>query len=62
MINDIDIPLATIYAAMDEMDKIQSLKLGGIKGGCWGLYVIHATKSGILKSVEYIKGAEKSLN
>lgn len=53
MINDLDIPKATILTAMGEKDRIGKCELDGQKGGYWGLYVIHADREGTFEGVQY---------
>lgn len=61
MIASCDVPSITIYAAMNEIDKIPSVKLDGNEGGFWGLYVIHSDRKGKLERVDYSELAQKSL-
>lgn len=56
-----DIPAITVLAAMGDLDKIESCGLNGKDGGYWGLYVIHANCSGILKKVIYSDIASECL-
>lgn len=58
---DADIPAITILAAMGDFDKIECNELNGKDGGYWGLYVIHANCSGILKKIIYSDIASKCL-
>lgn len=61
MICGSDIPCITILAAMDDMNKAGTYELNGKDGGYWGLYVIHANQSGVLKSIEYSDIAKECL-
>lgn len=61
MINQLDIPEATILTAMGEPERIGKCDLDGQEGGFWGLYVIHADREGIFDSVQYDSDSKRYL-
>lgn len=60
MISGKDIVVATLKNAMGDTENID-VELDGDSGGFWGLGVLHSSKKGIFKGVEYTPLAKTSL-
>ena len=53
MIMNGDLEMETVCAAMGDYDRFEDQKLDGKSGGYWGLCVLHASKNGVFKGMEY---------
>lgn len=56
-----DLVMATILAALGELEAIRGITLDGQEGGFWGLSVLHSSREGVFEGVTYSPEARACL-